>query len=176
MQSATVPKATNSALRSIYPVSSPAFFWRSLCGCRSHCGRRGCEKLKRANTGVVYAFPISSAVGMVWFASFRNQVSALCMGGLGYFLKQIYFITLSLLLRVWVCMCIYIFKYLGQQKQGQLLMSFSPCSRCVNIIKAVIILKHSWKNLKPTQNSNLFLSFEIQMLGLIHYEQLDRMF
>lgn len=167
-------------MRSIYPVSSPVFFWRSLWGCRSHCGGRGCEELKRANTGCPCFSHTHqrSAVWMVWFAFFRNQVSTLCLGVLGYFLQQIYFITLSLFLRVCVYMCIYIyiFKELHQQKQGQLLMSFSSCSRCVNMMKAVFTLKHSWKKLKPTQNTNLFLSFEIQMLGLIHSEQLHRMF
>jgi len=45
MQPATVPKATNAVLRSIYSVPSSAFLWRAECGCRSHSGGRGCEEL-----------------------------------------------------------------------------------------------------------------------------------
>lgn len=89
-------------------MSSPAFFWRSLCGCRSYCGGRGCEELKRANTGVVYVFPIRSAVGMVRFALFRNQVSALCMGGFRLFLEtNLLYHTLPLLESVSVYVYIY---------------------------------------------------------------------
>lgn len=61
MQPATVPKATDAALRTVYPVPSPTSLWRAECGCRSHSVGRSCEELKRANASVFHVFPIPTS-------------------------------------------------------------------------------------------------------------------
>lgn len=93
-------------------MSSPAFFWRSLCGCRSHCGGRGCEELKRANTGVVYVFPIRTSKMQYEWYDLLSPVTKfqLCVWGFRLFIEtNLLYHTLPLLESVHVCVCIYIY-------------------------------------------------------------------
>lgn len=92
--------ASNAALRSIYPVRSPAFLWKAESGCRSHSGGRVCEELKRANGSVLHVFRIpTSKMQYEWYdlLSSKPSLNSMCMWFRLFIETNILYLTLSLL-------------------------------------------------------------------------------